>query len=195
MKKLLATMALSLGLLSSANASLYSLDYQGVGFTFETVDHNSAIFKITGALSAATGNWASATYLSSFAFKDLGFDPTGGTVSPGTFATSPFELNANGCAGGDSGGICFTSSPALALSDSMTFAIDFLGGTFDIEDTGPHLKVLFLNNNLNKQGSLLSMDMAMVSPPAPPPELIPEPSALVLLGAALVSLGFLRRKD
>lgn len=192
MKKLLATVALSIGLLSSANATLYSVTYQNVGFSFETTDQNSAIFKISGALTAATGDWASATHLSSFAFKDLGFDPTGGTASPGTFATSPLELNANGCEGGDSGGICFTASPALALSDSMTFVLDFLGGTFDIDNNGPHLKVRFLNANGDKQGALLSMDMAPTS--LTTQSNVPEPSALLLLAGALLSLGFVRRR-
>ena len=173
---LVAVMALSLGLVGTPASWANTLTFQNV--TFGLVDNGggSLTFTIANALNA-TGDWAGIQSLSDFHLRDLG------SVSNLTltgWSVTDNQLNANGCAGGASGGFCFTKSPALPLTNSHTFNINY-SGTLNL--TAPHLMVRFLDANGNKQGSLLSATV-----PAP------EPSSLMLLGAAFAAVGVWRRK-
>ena len=68
-----------------------------------------------------------------FSLKNIG---TVSGVSLTGWWVSSLELNASGCAGGSSGGFCFSKSPALPLTNSLTFNINYTGGTLDL--TAPH---------------------------------------------------------
>jgi hypothetical protein len=139
-------------------------------------------FSILNATSA-TGNWAGVDTLGAFAFKDIG-NVTGATITPNQFAFSSLELNTGGCGGGDSGGACFLASPSfVALTDNMSWTIDFTGTGLTF--AAPHLKVLFAGGDVgNGHGSLLSQTI-----PA-----IPEPETYAMMLAGLGLLGFVARR-
>lgn len=198
-RTLLATLAL--GLSATAHAD-YVLSYQATNFTFHVVDNNTFTLRIQNALDAS-GDWASATQLDNLAFKDLGSlaGLTGVTVTgPGNWSYSSNELNASGCNGGGSGGICIDASPSVALTNDMLFSIDLIGAQLAInQDIGPHLKVRFLDSTGKKAGSLFSQNLQYVSDTtactancgagtnANTGNTVPEPTSLALLGAAALA--------
>lgn len=119
------------------------------------------------------------------------------------------ELNANGCQGGGSGGLCTEygdpNGLGFASSENLiwTFKVNAPGG---LNDT-LHLKYMFVDGvdkkgNPNKVGSLGSYDInfacgvvdACPDDPAPPPPSVPEPSTMGMLGAGLIGLALFARK-
>jgi hypothetical protein len=170
LKTVLSAMVLSMVLTPAAWAN--SLTFQGVTFGINPVDSNTFAFSITNALNA-TGDWAPATSLANFSFKNIG---TVSNLTLPTWSTSGLELNANGCTGGGSGGFCFSKSPALPLTNSLNFHIDYTG-TLDL--TAPHLKVRFLDAAGAKQGSLLSQTV---------PASVPLPGTSLLFGVGMTFL-------
>jgi hypothetical protein len=169
---------LSLGALVAAAVcapvahAAYVATFQGVTFTFGVVDTDTLSFRIQNALSTTNSNWAPATQLSSFSIKDIGLDFN--TTTSTAWYTDPnpdigtigvkAELNASGCATqvGQTGSVCYTYSPRLALTDDMNFTIDF-SNPFDIADIGPHLKIRFTDDNGRKVGSLYSANIPFSS--------------------------------
>lgn len=164
-----------------------SLTYQGVSFNTWTIDSDTLGFSILNATSAS-GDWAGIQSLKAFEFKEIGLVDGGTVVSgPGNFIASLSELNASGCTGGSAGGVCFTTSPAIALTDSMTWNIDFKGKMVDF--SFPTLKVEFLDAAGSKQGSLLSQQLDPVTP-------VDEPRtyALLLAGIGMMTVVTRRRQ-
>ena len=119
------------------------------------------------------------------------------------------ELNANGCTGGGSGGLCteYYNPNGLAFSSGAspliwTFKVNAPAG---LNDT-LHLKYMFVNGvdrrgNPKKVGSLGSFDVSFAcgitnscDGGAPPPPTVPEPSTMGLLGAGLIGLALFARK-
>ena len=172
-------LAAAAALAMSAGASANVLTFDGV--TFTTSDLGGGVLQLEIDAANRTNGWADAVSIDGLAFKDIGSfsSATIGGAGAG-WSFSPNELNANGCAGGNSGGACFFGSP-VALGDDMVFTFSFTGGTTDF--SLPHLKVHFLDAEGNKEGSLLSMSV-------PVPE--PETYALMLAGLGLV--GFMARR-
>lgn len=194
-KMLVASVASALAMICAPASASYVDVFQGVTFTFDQIDGDSFKLRIQGAQSA-TGDWADAQYLDNLAFKDLGSSFTGGSGSPGTWTFSVNELNNNGCAGGDSGGVCFDANSPIALTDDMTFTFDLVGGTLDINQLlGPHLKVRFLDGTFDKEGSLLSHNLTFTNGGEPNPQgELPEPASLALFGIAALGAGWASRK-
>lgn len=189
MKKLLLSVLAAVVAVAAQASPTFTASEQGVNFTFNQTDSDSFTFRIQNALDA-TGDWGPATTLNAIGFKNLGFDPTGGTGTPGGFSFSPLELNANGCEGGDSGGACFTAATPYALTNDMLFTFDLIGGVLGMGELDPvHLKIQFLNDAGRKQGTLLSRDMTWSDnpPPPPPPNNVPEPASLALVGLGLLT--------
>jgi hypothetical protein len=149
------------GVVSSGPAQANTLTFQNV--TFSTDDLGGGVLRLTidNALNATT-DWDGIQSLAAFGLKIPG-TWTSASLTAFTFSTT--ELNANGCFNGNpQDTACFTASPApLALSNHMVFDISFSGGTADF--SLPHLKVLFLDGDGNKKGSLLSEDIPAVPGP------------------------------
>jgi len=160
-----------------------SLTFQGVTFATTALDSDTLQLTITGALGA-TGDWTGITQLAAFEIKDVGAVATAVTGAGVTWTYSDNALSANGCLNGNSDGGCFTPSANVALTNSLVFDIDFAG---PLDGTPPHLKVLFLNVNGTKTGSLLSQDL-----PAVPG--VPEPGTYALMFAGLGVVGFMARR-
>lgn len=162
----------------AAPAMANQLTFQNVTFAINSVDSNTFNLTITNALNA-NGDWKGIEGLASFEIKTIGavsnLDLTGWTdVSK--------ALSANGCASGNSTGGCFThDGGAQALSNNMSFNIDYTG-TLDL--SAPHLKVLFTGADQgNGHGNLLSQTVP-----------VPEPSTYALMLAGLGIVGFMGRR-
>jgi hypothetical protein len=172
-----AAMAMSVGLVGTPASWANSLTFQSV--TFGLVDNGggSLTFSITNALNA-TGDWTGIETLNSFSLKDIGAT----TLTLAGWTPSSNELNPAGCAGGSSGGFCFTApGGALPLSNNIVLDLTYTG---TLNMTAPHLKVLFGGADQGDgHGSLLSQNVSA-----------PEPSSLMLLGGALAGVGIWRRK-
>jgi hypothetical protein len=178
-KTLVATAAvLSFG---AAQAVDNTLTFQGVTFQTTVVDSDTLSLNILNALNA-TGDWTGIGFISAFEIKGVG-DITSASLA-GWTSTVENGLNANGCIAGDDKGACFTHTPALALTNDMTFTMDLVGNNLNLFT--PTLKVRFLTNqdDVDKTGSLLSMEI-----PA-----IPEPETYALMLAGLGVIGFLARR-
>jgi hypothetical protein len=177
----LAAAMLAFGTPAIANNAL---TFQDVTFQTAAVDSDTMSFTILNALNA-TGDWADINYIAAFQFKDIG-NVTGGTVTPSGFTFSDFELNANGCAGGDSGAACFKGTP-VALTNSMSWTIDFVGTNLNFDS--PHLKVNFYETAGQDKatGSLLSLNLPAVNA-------VPEPETYAMLLAGLGLMGFVARR-
>jgi len=175
-----SALAIAAAALAAAPAQANSLTFQGVTFETLALDANTLELDILNA-THATGDWAGIGYIKAFSIKDVG-TITGASLAGWTENSK--ELSANGCRTGNSGGACFTHTPALALTDSMSFVIHFTGTSLHFDN--PHLKVEFLSgpNDTRKTGSLLSMNIPAV----------PEPETYAMLLAGLGAVGFVARR-
>ena len=178
-----AAAAMAFGTPAMAN----SLTVQGVTFDTQAIDGDTLQLSILNATSA-TGNWTGINYLQAFEIKDVG-TVTGANITsgPGTWTTSVTDglaANALGCNAGNTPGACFTADPAVSLTDSMIWTIDFVGSNLSF--ASPHLKVQFLQSLTQDKptGNLLSQNIPAV------PE--PETYAMMLVGFSL--LGFVARR-
>ena len=162
-------------------ATANTLTFQGV--TFETLSSvNTLTLNITNALSGGTGNWADVNYLKAFEIKGIG-DVTGATLADWTTNVDNGLASAAGCTTGGTPGACFYQSPAVALSDSMSFTIDFVGTNLNFD--APSLKVQFLTglDDTKATGDLLSQTIP-----------IPEPEIYAMMLAGLGLMGFVVRR-
>ncbi len=188
LRKLLGSIVLTASGFMPLTVSAGPLTFDGVDFSSSWTGNVLAI-KIDAA--NPTGGWASAVKIDSIAINDVGSVTSASDISltgPGTFGGTidGWGLNAGGCQG-LSGGINHPCWTGLAnLADNMVFNFTFATGVANYTDT-PHLKVRFLDEQDNKQGSLLSMDLGRSVK-------VPEPGSLALLGLGLVALTVLRRK-
>ena len=183
LRQLLLALIGSVTVTVAGSASANTLTYQGV--TFGTLASGSTLqLTITNALSGGTGNWANINYLSAFEIKGIG-DVTGATLAGWTANVTNGLASAAGCTTGGTPGACFSRQIALALSDTMTFNIDFVGQNLDF--SAPELKVQFFTNQNDTKatGSLLSQ----VIPISP----IPEPEIYAMMAVGLGLIGWVAR--
>src|SRR5574338_887808 len=104
---------MALSLTKVAAAAALTLAAAGANaLTYDGVDFNSSfagnVLTIGIDATNKTGGWSTASFIDTIGLKDLGTWSSvsiGGSGSGWTY--SPKELNANGCAGGSSGGACF----------------------------------------------------------------------------------------
>lgn len=180
-KLALAPIAVAL-MMSATFAVASTLTFQGVTFASSSAGN---VLTIEIDAAGRTDGWATAEYIDTIAIKDVGTYSSVSLLGPGgAWTYSANELNANGCNGGVTDNACFSHTP-VALGDDMIFNFTFtdwvLGG-----DT-PHLKVRFLDANLDKQDSLLS---EYITTPIPEPETY----AMLLAGLGLLGWHARRRK-
>jgi len=136
------TAALALGAMSANAITVNTLVFQGVTWTTTSVDADSMTLRIENALSSGSGNWANIAWLWTLQVDPIG-TVTSAIITPNGQSNTGGELNANGCAGGNSGKACFVFDPVMALTDNMLFTVDFVGGSLDMEGLF-HVKVGFL---------------------------------------------------
>ena len=176
MKLSLKHIAAAATLALSSAASANTLTFEGVTFDLAAGAGSTLVLTMTG-VESSTGTWADATFLNAFSLGDIGVTtlsaPTGFTLKVG-------ELNASdsGCTGGDSGKFCFEGHEAV--SDLMSFTMGYTG-TLDL--SAPNLKVLFVDDEGTKVGSLLSATIP-----------VPEPETYALMLAGLGVIGFVARR-
>ena len=174
----------------AAQAQSNSLTFGGVTFQMLATDADTIQLTILNALTGGNNSlpddagWANITQLAAFEIKTVGAIGTTVSSGPGSWTYSDNSLSANGCASGSSTGGCFTAASAVALSDSMTWLVNFAG---PISLAAPHLKVLFLDSAGEKTGSLLSLTIPVVPG-------IPEPETYALMLAGLGAVGFMARR-
>lgn len=192
--KLLATLVSVFTSCSAFSGS--SLTFQDVTFSTEALDTDTLRFTMTGA-NNASGDWTGVNYIKAFSFKDIGDIASFNVVSGPSFASiaeSSRELSARGCTGGSSGGACFTFAQPAALTNTMSWTIDFVAaaGT-QLNFSAPHLKVDFFTslNDTKKTGTLLSQNMVPTVTAVPEPESY----ALFLAGLAGVAAAVRRRQN
>ncbi len=175
---LVAVMVLSLGLVGTPASWANELTFQNVTFSLVDNGSGSLTFSISNALNA-NGDWTGIETLNAFSLKDIG----GTSLTLAGWTPSSNELNPAGCAGGSSGGYCFTA-PGGALTLTAQPVVLNLTYTGALNMTAPHLKVLFGGADQGDgHGSLLSQNVSA-----------PEPASLMLLGGALAGVGIWRRK-
>ena len=165
-------------------AAANTLTFQGV--TFETLASGSTLqLTITNALSGGTGNWANVNYLKAFEIKGIG-NVSGATLAGWTTNVYNGLASAAGCTTGGTPGACFYTSTAVALTDLMTFSIDFAGTNLNFD--APHLKVQFLTGQYDRKatGDLLSQTI----PAIPEPEIY----AMMAIGMGVVGWAARRKK-
>ena len=188
-KLALAPIAAAAAMAFGTPATANSLLFQGV--TFETTNLGGGMLELSilNAVSGGTGNWANISFLRGLEFKFA--DPaivTAATIAPlGNWTTTVEDglaANTLGCGTGGTPGACFSSSPALALSDDMSWTFTFTGTDLNLDL--PHLKVQFLNSlsDTSPAGSLLSQNIPAV----------PEPETYAMMLAGLGLLGFVARR-
>ena len=183
MNMLRKTLVATAAVLSLGAVQANELTFQGVTFQTQAVDSDTMTLTILNALSGGTGNWTDINFLNAFELKGIG-DITGATLAGWTTSVDS-GLSANaGCETGGSPGACFVhTGGALALTDNMSFTIDFVGTNIDF--TAPHLKVQFFEvaGQDKATGDLLSQQIP-----------IPEPETYALMLAGLGVIGFLARR-
>lgn len=197
-----------MALAAPAIAATNSLTFQGVTFETTVIDSDTLGFSILGADTLASGNWTGINYLWAFEIKNIG-NVTSATISPGNLTPLDNALGAKGCESGGTTGSCFEAPTPIALTDSMSWTIDFVGtglnlygidaGTdaLDFGVIGPHVKVNFLTDlvkdvcsgnpttcTYDKTGDLLSLNLAPV----------PEPEIYAMMAAGLGLMGFVARR-
>ena len=167
----------------SAPAVANTLTWQGVTFATQAVDSDTMTLSITGA-TAATGDWTGINFLKAFEIKDIG-NVTGASILPANFTAIDLNLANKACVGpAGSGGMCFSATPPVALTSSMSWTIDFVGTGLHFDN--PHLKVNFLKSagDTKATGDLLSQNITAV----------PEPETYAMLLAGLGLMGFVARR-
>lgn len=165
-------------------ATANTLTFQGV--TFETLaSGNTLQLTITNALTSGTGNWTDVGYLKAFELKGIG-NVTSATLDGWSSTFNEGLAAAAGCTTGGTPGACFYQSTAVALTDLMTFSIDFVGTNLSFD--APHLKVQFLTGQYDTKatGDLLSQSI----PAIPEPEIY----AMMAIGMGVVGWAARRKK-
>ncbi len=186
---MLITIAVVSGIFTSTSANAGMMEFQGVSFSSSWTGDVFTL-ELDADTANLSGDWSDAIYIDSIAINDVGTwrDLTDIMLDgPGSFG-GPIEgtgLNAGGCKSlaGGSNHPCWNG--LATLSENMIFTFNFASTIGNYNDT-PHVKVRFLDANMNKAGSLFSRDLFSTA--------VPEPTSLALMAIGLAALSFRRKK-
>ncbi len=169
--------------------SLITLEYEAVTAT----NYKIHLFIDTTDYTGAATNWIAAV-----AIKPAS-DATGSLIGnpSGTWNYLAGGLNNGACNGNGAGFMCASTPGMTALTDGSTyewvFDVTSPGTKWDLAALGSHVKVDYVNDSDCANGCNTSADITLQNGGGPPQE-IPEPQTLGLLGLGLLGLALIRRR-
>ena len=141
-------------------------------------------------LTADVTGWTNATtgYLTAFSFKNFLTSPVSLTnlTGPGTWDVTAADIAGNGCKdpNTDPDAVCLTNISGDPTTNDGIFSFTFDIGLTDVFPESLHFKVYWVDEFGNKNGDLISQEIAWV----------PEPGMVGLLAIGLIGMVVTRRR-